>query len=233
MVEGAPLLRAYMLKTRIEGSNPSLSARTQATTRLWARFVFLALGMFAFALACAQQEKDSTEKVYQSYRAANSRFLAEFQETKRTGDHKRVRASKNAAEASRLKKIIEARAAAGDEVAQFYSGVLDSEKAAAREAESKSSGTHDYQKALGNYKQACAAGIVAGCWNAAIMHANGEGVPRSGPAAVEWFYQAGVGYILLGQRDKALAALAAMQNIDKEHALCKKLRAQLPKDWTQ
>ena len=26
MVEGAPLLRAYMLKTRIEGSNPSLSA---------------------------------------------------------------------------------------------------------------------------------------------------------------------------------------------------------------
>jgi hypothetical protein len=27
VVEGAPLLRAYMGKTRIEGSNPSLSAR--------------------------------------------------------------------------------------------------------------------------------------------------------------------------------------------------------------
>lgn len=31
MVEGAPLLRAYMLKTRIEGSNPSLSANKKAT----------------------------------------------------------------------------------------------------------------------------------------------------------------------------------------------------------
>ena len=30
MVEGAPLLRAYMLKTRIEGSNPSLSANKKA-----------------------------------------------------------------------------------------------------------------------------------------------------------------------------------------------------------
>jgi hypothetical protein len=29
VVEGAPLLRAYMGKTRIEGSNPSLSARTK------------------------------------------------------------------------------------------------------------------------------------------------------------------------------------------------------------
>ena len=31
MVEGAPLLRAYMHKMRIEGSNPSLSANKKAT----------------------------------------------------------------------------------------------------------------------------------------------------------------------------------------------------------
>ena len=34
MVEGAPLLRAYMHKMRIEGSNPSLSATTTAANSL-------------------------------------------------------------------------------------------------------------------------------------------------------------------------------------------------------
>ena len=34
MVEGAPLLRAYMGKTRIEGSNPSLSANESAASVL-------------------------------------------------------------------------------------------------------------------------------------------------------------------------------------------------------
>ena len=37
MVEGAPLLRAYMHKMRIEGSNPSLSAKTK--TGRWPVFV--------------------------------------------------------------------------------------------------------------------------------------------------------------------------------------------------
>ena len=40
MVEGAPLLREYRLKKLIEGSNPSLSARTKKATQ---RVAFLVL----------------------------------------------------------------------------------------------------------------------------------------------------------------------------------------------
>ena len=41
VAEGAPLLREYVGKTCIEGSNPSDSAKHQAETRLRARFAFL------------------------------------------------------------------------------------------------------------------------------------------------------------------------------------------------
>ena len=41
MAEGAPLLREYVGKTCIEGSNPSDSAKYQAKTGLRARFSFL------------------------------------------------------------------------------------------------------------------------------------------------------------------------------------------------
>ena len=41
MAEGAPLLREYVGKTCIEGSNPSDSAKHQANTRLRARFAFI------------------------------------------------------------------------------------------------------------------------------------------------------------------------------------------------
>ena len=37
MVEGAPLLRAYMHKMRIEGSNPSLSANIERVWKLTRR----------------------------------------------------------------------------------------------------------------------------------------------------------------------------------------------------
>jgi hypothetical protein len=39
-VEGTPLLREHLVKNRIEGSNPSVSATTQANTGLYGPFCF-------------------------------------------------------------------------------------------------------------------------------------------------------------------------------------------------
>ena len=46
-------------------------------------------------------------------------------------------------------------------------------------------------------------------------------------AAIEWDYKAGLGFLRLGQREKALAALEAIQSIDKNSPLARKLEASL------
>ena len=56
---------------------------------------------------------------------------------------------------------------------------------------------------------------------------------KSGLAAAEWFYKAGVGYLKNGERERALAALESIQKIDKAHPLGKKLNVLLQKGAPQ
>ncbi len=130
---------------------------------------------------------------------------------------------------SRLRDVLEKRANASDTVALFYMGVLSEEYGALSNREGKTKyGTAEYEKAIGYYKKACAASTNA-CWNVAVIYVNGYGETKSGLAAAEWFYTAGLGYLANGQRERALAALEEIQKIDSKHSLAKKLDLELQK----
>jgi tetratricopeptide (TPR) repeat protein len=133
---------------------------------------------------------------------------------------------------SRLQELLKSRAETGDGAAMFYTGLLTSERAASIKR-SDPRGDKEYEKAIGYYKQACSAGLSNACWNVAIMYADGEGAVKSGLAAAEWFYKAGVGYLKNGERERALAALESIQKIDKAHPLGKKLNVLLQKGAPQ
>jgi hypothetical protein len=56
---------------------------------------------------------------------------------------------------------------------------------------------------------------------------NGGSGTRSGLAAAEWFYKAGMGFMGPGEREKALASLEEIPKIDKKHPMGIRLKARL------
>jgi TPR repeat protein len=52
-------------------------------------------------------------------------------------------------------------------------------------------------------------------FNLGAMYANGEGVMKSGAAAADWFYKAGLSYLKEGKRDKALHCVEVIKNLPK------------------
>jgi hypothetical protein len=86
-----------------------------------------------------------------------------------------------------------------------------------------------YRKAVDYYKKACAAKVYEGCWNIGVIYQSGLGETRSRLAAAEWFYKAGVGYLAINERERALGALEAVQSIDFNGLLAKKLSLELQK----
>ena len=190
-----------------------------------------ALILLLFSMAShAQQDEGSTEQIYKNLRSAESLFSIEQVAEIKKGGSPWILESKNSNERWRLQNVLEARADAGDSVASFYMGVITSEFGAMWNRQKKTkSGNDEYEKAVGFYKKACAAGLANGCWNVADIYVNGVGQTTSGLAAAEWFYKAGVGYLANGERERALAALESIQKIDGKHLLGKKLDAQLQK----
>ena len=183
--------------------------------------------------AQAQEGSDSTEQVYKNLRSADSLHTIEIKGEVDKGNFESLLfpSGKNFDRRRRLNEILAQRAKAGDQTAMFYMGLLTGETArlfAGNKATLPLS-IQEYEKAIGYYKKACAAGVYTGCWNVAVMYVDGEGVTKSGLAAAEWFYKAGIGSLANGEREQALAALEAIQKIDKSHSLGKKLNAQLQK----
>ena len=189
------------------------------------------LALLAFSLTShSQQVEGSTEQIYKELRSAEFFFSLEQKAAIANGNDPIFLSSKNLETRLRLQKVIETRADAGDSAASFYTGVLKSVFGAKLNSEKRTNaGIDEYETATIYYKRACLAGVFNGCWNVATIYLNGDGLTRSGLAAAEWFYRAGVGYLANGERERALAALESMQKIDSKHPLAVRLALQLEK----
>lgn len=180
------------------------------------------------SLAAAESEADlPSEKLYQNMRFSESMWRLE-PAGKYGSRGPWIPDSENFDEMFRLRKMLEERAEKGDAIAMFYVAIVESETAATH-AKGSLSSTQHYAVALRLFKQAGDNGIYDGYWNVAVMYANGEGAIQSQLAALEWYFKAGLGYLKIDDRERALSALEAIQRIDKHHNLAKRLAAQLQK----
>jgi hypothetical protein len=112
-----------------------------------------------------------------------------------------------------------------DALAAFYTALLSVE--AAKRVGPSNERDRLYGNAVAFWKRSGDAGDAGAYWNLAVMYQSGEGVLRSNLAAIEWFYKAGTGFLRLHEREKALAALEAIQSIDRKSALAHKLEGLL------
>jgi len=175
----------------------------------------------------AREQTDTTEDVFNNMRFAQEMYRNEQQVEIEKGKIAWLLKSKNWDKEWRLREVLKVRASKGDPVANFYMGLLSAESGYF--LKDGVVGKKFYNEALAYYKEACLKNAVSGCWNIAVMYADGTGVMKSNLAAVEWYYKAGVGYLAIGEREMALAALESIQKNDKNHALAKKLNALLQK----
>ena len=184
----------------------------------------------------AQQNDGSSKQVYDSMLSAESLYRMETANNQcPTNDRSGfwgLCVTKNSINEDRLREVLRSRADAGDQTASFYWGVMSS-RSASNWSDAKTeigikSRKEGYDTALSYYKKACPA-ISEACWNIADIYAKGLGSTKSGLAAAEWFYKAGVGYLANGQREEALATLEAIETIDSKNPLASKLKVQLQK----
>lgn len=140
-------------------------------------------------------------------------------------------------ETSALKSLLESKANSGDVNAIFYFAMLIKTEAISKQVDGEKyqsstlieESKNEYDLAMSLFKKAGAAGISAASWNVAVMYANGYGTTTSKLAAIEWFYKAGIEFLKSGHREQALAALEAIQAINKDSDLGKRLERQLNK----
>jgi TPR repeat protein len=185
----------------------------------------------------AQTATPDSDLLFQQYRAAESRFSFAIAQSVggngTTEDANCVMPFGDCLplnEMFRLQETLNVRADAGDANAMFYTALLKVERAKRTvRSSSKLDATKEFESAADYYKRAGEGGAIGGYWNVAQMYANGTGVIQSKSAAVEWFYKAGTAYLSVGLREKALASLDAIQSIDKEHRLGKRLQTALTK----
>lgn len=121
--------------------------------------------------------------------------------------------------------------ATGDLTAAFYWGYLNWNDGG-KISDTSKKWMQDYQ--IGKYKEAYAGflhasegGVGEGSWNIAVMYEQGNGLTRSKLAAAEWYAKAGRQHLKNGDRERALAALERIEEIDAKHPDAVKLRALL------
>jgi TPR repeat protein len=181
--------------------------------------------------ANAQDAAKSTQEIYGRIRALEplinklevARYLNEKGEVKALADlgyapkDPALSSDTYETESQGLLGILEARGSKGQALAAFYTAMF-AQEAAKRLAPSDASNKL-FEKAVIFWKRAGDAGDPGAYWNLAVMYQRGEGVMKSKLAAIEWDYKAGVGFLNQGQREKALAALEAIQAMDRNSSL--------------
>lgn len=206
-------------------------------------FAFLGVcllgGMAFVSNGLAQTATPDSDQLYQQYRAAQARFsfaIAQSIEGRGTKGNENCAfpSGDNRCEALdemfRLSDVLKLRADGGGAEAMFYTALLKVEHAEElSRAPSQRDAAKEFESAVSYYKGAGDGGAIGGYWNVALMYAKGTGVTQSNSAAVEWFYKAGTGYLSIGLREKALAALDSIKALDKEHRLGKRLQTSLTK----
>lgn len=134
-------------------------------------------------------------------------------------------------ERSALVEQLKSLAVSGDPESAFYWGYLNwikgRESSASSEKWAQEMVNDNFKEALFGFRIASDAGVGAASWNIAVMYEQGDGVTRSKLAAAEWYSKAGHQYFKAGEREKALAALERIEEIDKKHPAVIKLRSVL------
>ena len=177
----------------------------------------------------ATEKKYSTQQIYDGIRSAGELYSMELSEAIQKGTLKGWSlASANFDRGLRLKDLLSGRAEQGDGLALFYSGLLAGEYAEKiqKNATSRSlneMAQEEYRKSINYFKKACNLNWGSACWNVGVIYRDGTGVIPSGLAASEWFYKSGMIFLKANDRENALTALEAIQAIDKQHILGKKL----------
>jgi len=198
----------------------------------------LLLLALSLPLSCyAKKNEQSSQEIYEAMNHARAMHVMATSDGQCPSDERylfmNLCATEHSKNESRLREILYARAEAGEPVAMFYKGLMLSESGAHWINSTHESGVkariQSYETAAGYYKKACAASISDACWNLADIYAKGLGETKSGLAAAEWYYKAGLGYLANGKREKALAALEEIEKIDPKNSLASKLKAQLQK----
>lgn len=200
--------------------------------------VYLLGGIGLISNGFAQTATFSSDELYQQYRAADGWFgfaVRQNLENRGTQENKECGSFGFGScppheEMLRLKDVLKLRANSGDAEAMFYTALLQVEFAEQlSKASMRRESENEIASAVSYYKRAGDSGVMAGYWNVALLYANGTGVTQSKSAAIEWYYKAGAGYLSIGQREKALAALDMIKALDKDHRLGSRLQAALNK----
>ena len=135
----------------------------------------------------------------------------------------------NTSERNALAANLKANFKAGDLTAAFYWGYLNWIEGE-RITDTKTELMRNYQsekfkEAYSGFSSASEGGVAAASWNIAVMYEQGHGLTRSKLAAAEWYAKASRQYLKEGEREKALAALEHIEEIDPKHTEAIKLRA--------
>lgn len=84
-----------------------------------------------------------------------------------------------------------------------------------------------YEEAYAAFLRASDGGVGEASWNIGVMYEQGNGLTRSKLAAAEWYAKAGRQHLKNGNRERALAALERIEEIESKHPDALKLRTAL------
>ncbi len=85
----------------------------------------------------------------------------------------------------------------------------------------------DAVKAVAWYRKAAAQGHARAQYNLGAAYASGTGVSASKYTAADWFFKAGQAFLKAGQREQALQAIDAIENVVPGHVLGKRLLSEI------
>jgi hypothetical protein len=186
----------------------------------------------------AQQAELSSEQVYEGIASASTAYQFETLNDRCPSNDRSgfmgMCITESFKKEAQLRELLKKRADMGEPAASFYWGVLIAESqkqfvdSNITEARLKAR-NQSFQLAIGYFKKACSGGVATACWNIGNFLVNGYGETKSGLAAAEWYYKAGLRYLDVNERDRALASLEEIRKIDVNHPLAKKLEVHLQK----
>jgi TPR repeat protein len=126
---------------------------------------------------------------------------------------------------------LKGRALAGDSECAFYWGLYNMQDglkfSESDVVEVRTLAEKAFKDAFSGFQISSKAGMPAASWNIAVLYQRGAGVTQSKLAAAEWYGRAGVQYEKIGDRERALAALERIEEIDAMHPDGLSLRALL------
>lgn len=209
--------------------NWELRRRVFVAVFVWCSIILL----MPFPTLGAEEAKSAYDKIKSLDAKHDAARDLEYATAEVTGDYSKIDlwGGPYVTERMRLQDELKALAASGDPEAEFYWGYHNWEEGLRAAASSgkmfQDLANNFFKEAHIGFRVASDAGFAPASWNIAVMYEQGNGVTRSKLAAAEWYSKAGHQYLKAGEREKALAALERIEEVDKKHPYAIKLRAVL------